>query len=102
MCRLAYATEIYLLNFKKKNMERAWYVFIDGDPFNCKNYRRLIVKPTVFFCGDRISAINAPNNGDYPAPFSSNLVKYIKEGLETQLFQPQKPLYTRPYLYLRD
>lgn len=84
-------------------MERAWYVFTGGDPYDVNSYYRLTFKPVYFLCGDRVCAISAPDNGTYPAhPLSENLQKYIRDGLATQMYQPDSPLGTKAYVYLRD
>lgn len=83
-------------------MERIWYAYISGDPYQVSSYFRVTIKPT-FLCGDRICAINAPDNGQSPAdPLSNNLQRYIHDGLETGMYQPEKPLNAKAYVYLRD
>lgn len=83
-------------------MKRSWYAFMGGDPFDIKNYHRITVKPG-YLCGPNLCAIYAKGQEVHPLePLSRNLQQYIKEGLETELFQPFDPYYTKKYVYLKD
>lgn len=84
-------------------MERVWYVFLGGDPFDVNRYYRIPRGPD-FLCGDKVCAINAPDSGqDQPlGPLSKNLQKYIRDGMIRGMYQPESPVDAKPYVYLRD
>jgi len=84
-------------------MAKAWYAFMgNGDPLDSSNYIRISVKPDCF-CGNDICAIYADDRGFQPEGFwSTNLIKYINDGLATGDMQPAEPYYVKKYVYLKS
>ena len=85
-------------------MAKSWYVFIGSDPTSVLNYVKVPnIEKFNCLCGDLICSIYAKSaEGQNPAnPLSDNLLKYIKNGLITGQMQPEKPLDSRKYVYLK-
>jgi hypothetical protein len=96
----------HFFNFISKKsfttMKRSWYGLMGGDPFDVNNYYRITVKPD-YLCGHKVCAIYAKGQEVHPEePLSNNIQEYIRIGLETELFQPIDPYYTKKYVYLKD
>jgi len=83
-------------------MAKSWYVFMGGtDPSNCANYFRVSVKHSCL-CGDEICAIYSNDDGQQPtAPFSRNLLLYIATAVATGTIQPEVPINSKKYVYLK-
>lgn len=83
-------------------MARSWYAFIPGgDPTDIERYWKATVKHSCL-CGDRICAVYATGEEINPdPPFSPNMVKYIKDALVTGQLQPQFPIGSQKYVYLK-
>ena len=83
-------------------MARSWYAFIaGGDPTDPERYWKATVKHTCL-CGDQICAIYAKGEGSNPdVPLSPNMLKYINKALLTGQIQPETPIKSRKYVYLK-
>ena len=85
-------------------MARSWYLFVGtDDPTNVEEYYKIYNGKHNCLCGHKICAIYATGTGKYPEnPLSANMQLYIKNALKTQLIQPEMPIGTKKYVYLRD
>lgn len=83
-------------------MAKSWYVFMGfGDPTVFSNYRKLTIKHSCL-CGNQICAIYADGEGTHPeAPLSVHLQEYIKKAMVTGELQPEHPIGSRKYVYLK-
>lgn len=83
-------------------MAKSWYVFMgSGDPTLSSNYRKLTIKHSCL-CGNQICAIYAEGAEVHPeAPLSLNIQKYIHKAMVTGELQPEFPIGTKKYVYLR-
>lgn len=83
-------------------MARSWYAFIPGgDPTDIERYWKVTVKHSCL-CGDQICAIYAGGEGTNPdRPFSANMLNYIKKALVTGQLQPEAPIGSKKYVYLK-
>ncbi|PWG80221.1 hypothetical protein DDR33_13590 [Pararcticibacter amylolyticus] len=80
-------------------MSRAWYYYIEGDPFEASSY---VYSPCRPGCreGYNICSIYADYHSGLPS-LSDNLIFYIADGLETGLPQPQVPAGAKKYVYMK-
>ncbi|MBB6501600.1 hypothetical protein HDF25_003775 [Pedobacter cryoconitis] len=84
-------------------MARCWYAFGGtGDPTLAGNYRLLHQTPGCLD-GTQICAIYAMGCGTVPvSPLSTNIVKYIHDGLSNLVAEPQLPIFSKLFVYLRN
>lgn len=88
-------------------MAKSWYAFVSGDDAtDVKNYIKVHGGRFNCLCGFKICVVYASGvgeNGTHPTdPFSSNLQLYIKNALATGQLQPEVPISSKKYVYLRD
>ncbi|PWG80199.1 hypothetical protein [Pararcticibacter amylolyticus] len=82
-------------------MAKAWYAYngigLARDPGS------YLYSPVPPLCvsGFNVCAIYADYNGTNPSAISNNLKLYIGAGLLTGLSQPQVPLGTKKYVYMK-
>jgi len=85
-------------------MANTWYAYIGGtagDPTLARNYSRISGKPGCD-TGAFICAIYAPDGGINPtSPLSGNILTYIANGLSNLVPEPQLPLGTKFFVYLK-
>lgn len=83
-------------------MSRSWYAFIgDDNVTDVSKYFRVTVKHQCL-CGDKICAIYAKGIGTHPdAPLSENMQSYIKAALINCSLQPENPVGSKKYVYLK-
>jgi len=88
-------------------MAKAWYAYNCGNncaanPTLASSYRLMSDKPACLD-GPNICAILANGGGTVPtAPLSNNIRAYIADGLATGLAQPQIPIFSKLYVYLKS
>ena len=83
-------------------MAKSWFAFMGGEVHDPLSYYRINVKHNCL-CGHVLCAIYADSNGVYPeTPFSANMQKYIADGLSTGQIQPEYPVRSKKYVYLKD
>lgn len=83
-------------------MSKSWYFCMGEDPTNVNSYERITAQHS-FLCGERISVIFADGVELHPkAPFSKNMQLYIHTALKTGQMQPEFPISSKKYVYLRD
>ena len=83
-------------------MARAWYVYSGyGAVDRPVNYTFINRKP---LCrnGVDLCVIYACYGGLNPTRISDNLLIYIANGLATELAQPQVPIATKKYVYMKN
>jgi hypothetical protein len=83
-------------------MARSWYAYKgSGDPYLPANYSLATIKP-LCVNGPILCAIYTFDGGEAPlGPFSTNIRRYIANGLVSQLSQPQAPVNAKKYVYLK-
>jgi len=83
-------------------MKKSWYFCMGSDPTSITSYQK-INSHTMFLCGNRIAAILADGEGTHPnEPISNNMYIYIKNALQTGQLQPETPVWSKKYVYLKD
>ena len=84
-------------------MARCWYAFGGtGDPTLASNYRLTHGTPSCLD-GTEICVIYAPGCGTVPtSPLSNNIIQYISDGLCEQLAEPQLPVFSKLFVYLKN
>jgi len=81
---------------------KRWYAFMgDDDPTDLAHYYRLDQPRPFCLCGDRICSVYMEDTGPQPTiPLSSNLQKYVRAALATEMMQPDTPYDAKKYVYL--
>jgi len=83
-------------------MSKSWYFCMGEDPNNVNSYERITVQHN-FLCGEKISVILADGEQLHPnAPFSENMLLYINNAIKTGQIQPEHPILSKKYVYLKD
>ena len=84
-------------------MAKTWYTYYKGDPTSATSYYLTEKLNDFCLCGDRICAIHATSSDEgHPAsPLSANMITYIEKALATGQLQPEKPVATKKYVYLK-
>ena len=84
-------------------MAKSWFAYTGlGSVILPENY---LLSNDLPACRDGfvICAIYAEGQEMHPIdPLSENMIQYITLGLESELFQPFDPYYTKKYVYLKD
>lgn len=88
-------------------MARYWYSHVvpSADPRLASSYQLLTINNGIPRClsGATMCAINAPAGGPFPfSPLSSNLLTYIAAALANGVPQPELPLGSKFYVYLKS
>ena len=82
-------------------MARFWFAYDTiNDPFHPASYRKQIITPGCLN-GPVICAIYAPGAGDRPTFISTNIRRYIADGLANNVAQPSTPANSKFYVYLK-
>ena len=81
-------------------MARCWYSYIFGNPFESSSYYPSTQKPSCI-TGNRICAIYAYDCDFGPIQFSDRLMIYISNALITGVPQPNIPIRSKKFVYLR-
>lgn len=87
-------------------MARFWYAYIipTADPRLSSSYQRLNTNNASPRCstGTVLCAVNATGGGSYPiSPLSANLQSYIAAALVNNAPQPESPIGSKFYVYLK-
>jgi hypothetical protein len=84
-------------------MAKAWYGFTFGtDVTDITKYYKMSSGIKHCLCGTLICSVYTYDGGIHPSiPFSINLENYIKKALITGELQPDTPIDSKKYVYLK-
>lgn len=82
---------------------RYWYYYtgIEGDETNLSQYYRVDQNPQICLNGSKLCAIYAPAGADFPSVISDNIRMYIILAKIAWIPEPQRPVGTKWFVYMR-
>lgn len=82
-------------------MARFWYAYDTvGNPYAVSSYRLQLSIPGCIN-GPVVCAIYVPGGAEFPAPLSTNIKRYIANGLANNVAEPATPPGAKFYVYLK-